>query len=538
MILFRRHFMIPPLCTTCVHQLLGEDTELNIENPWNCCLCFGLLDSTMIKDVAEEVRRKLDSECYESLSFKLAINFPVTCALRDEIFYEVFKTDVGSEHLKDISLKLRIVRSYLDALEVETKMKPTLDSDFTITVTFSNDEFYNSDYNFLRENLPEKLPNERKRKRRRNRRCRDIEIPVESLYTKVLVANLSKYLKGDIARNYKWNSPSDRCCISVAFDREPIYIAGRYCKYSRFLSQSPKNFGDLPQIIGNSVSEKLCGPLCQESGATSTRFIASGREDVDVRMLGNGRPFAIQVVQQLSSHFFPYIPPSKVQAGFIFFDLFSFCICRISILIPRFCYCLVLKIQLLNSKKISKFRGFELTKTLERVEAAINSEKDIKLGSHLQRITAEQADQLKKGEEEKRKIYTAYCYSTELLSDTALDALPSKCPLEIIQKTPVRVLRRRPLLDRSRMIYKLQILKLDDYYFIMRIEAQAGTYIKEFVHGDFGRTRPSVAELIECKHGEVDIIDLDVEKVDLDWPPEENKFQRISRASDLMRISL
>uniref|UniRef100_A0A914S5R7 tRNA pseudouridine(55) synthase n=1 Tax=Parascaris equorum TaxID=6256 RepID=A0A914S5R7_PAREQ len=51
------------------------------------------------------------------------------------------------------------------------------------------------------------------------------------------------------------------------------------------------------------------------------------------------------------------------------------------------------------------------------------------------------------------------------------------------------------------------------------LETQAGTYVKEFVHGDFGRTRPSLADLLEVEHGEVDILDLDVDNVDMEWPP-------------------
>lgn len=45
----------------------------------------------------------------------------------------------------------------------------------------------------------------------------------------------------------------------------------------------------------------------------------------------------------------------------------------------------------------------------------------------------------------------------------------------------------------------------------------AGTYVKEFVHGDFGRTKPSVGDIINA---EVDILALDVLAINLDWPKE------------------
>ena len=41
---------------------------------------------------------------------------------------------------------------------------------------------------------------------------------------------------------------------------------------------------------------------------------------------------------------------------------------------------------------------------------------------------------------------------------------------------------------------------------------QAGTYIKEIVHGDFGRTEPSLCTLLGC---ECDILQLDVRDVQM-----------------------
>ena len=38
----------------------------------------------------------------------------------------------------------------------------------------------------------------------------------------------------------------------------------------------------------------------------------------------------------------------------------------------------------------------------------------------------------------------------------------------------------------------------------------SGTYVKELVHGDFDRTRPSLSTILEC---DTDILALDVEEV-------------------------
>jgi hypothetical protein len=48
------------------------------------------------------------------------------------------------------------------------------------------------------------------------------------------------------------------------------------------------------------------------------------------------------------------------------------------------------------------------------------------------------------------------------------------------------------------------------HFFYLNMSTQAGVYIKEFVHGDHGRTRPSVGELLGCR---TDILQLDVVKL-------------------------
>lgn len=61
---------------------------------------------------------------------------------------------------------------------------------------------------------------------------------------------------------------------------------------------------------------------------------------------------------------------------------------------------------------------------------------------------------------------------------------------------------------------------------ILDIVTQAGTYIKELVHGEFGRTAPSVSSTI----GQwIDIVALDVLAIELDWPPEVNNQEHTKK---------
>jgi len=90
--------------------------------------------------------------------------------------------------------------------------------------------------------------------------------------------------------------------------------------------------------------------------------------------------------------------------------------------------------------------------------------------------------------------------------------LGSSLPIKLQQRTPVRVLHRRPNIIRDRYILSLKCTRLDDHNFQLHLSTSAGTYVKEFVHGDLGRTKPSVAGLLGTT---TDILQLDCEGIQL-----------------------
>ena len=57
---------------------------------------------------------------------------------------------------------------------------------------------------------------------------------------------------------------------------------------------------------------------------------------------------------------------------------------------------------------------------------------------------------------------------------------------------------------------------INNHFIILDLETQAGTYVKEFVHGDLGRTNPNIGTILGC---DADILQLDVLSVDINWPP-------------------
>src|SRR3989442_9723731 len=80
----------------------------------------------------------------------------------------------------------------------------------------------------------------------------------------------------------------------------------------------------------------------------------------------------------------------------------------------------------------------------------------------------------------------------------------------IAQRTPGRVVHRRADTTRARRLLSAEVVGIDGDRAEIRVTAEAGTYIKEWVHGDGGRTRPSLAERLgaACEVLELDVLDV------------------------------
>lgn len=75
-----------------------------------------------------------------------------------------------------------------------------------------------------------------------------------------------------------------------------IFVAGRYRKLTRELSQTPWILKG-KRMMEESVSEIIIENMASYFGVPLEKIIfsASGREDVDVRCLGKGRPFVLEI---------------------------------------------------------------------------------------------------------------------------------------------------------------------------------------------------------------------------------------------------
>lgn len=189
------------------------------------------------------------------------------------------------------------------------------------------------------------------------------------------------------------------------------------------------------------------------------KFSASGREDVDVCMLGHGRPFVLELIN-----------PQVLK-----FD----------------------RDILVEFQKLVQTS----TKDVGIRDLQIAANKDVQA-------------KLKEAERSKTKTYEALCCISRPFTESDAQKLAAISNLVICQDTPVRVLHRRTLSKRQRTIYSMSTKVVvnqaypESQLFKLTLTTEAGTYIKEFVHSDFGRTSPNLASILgDCI---CDIIQLDV----------------------------
>jgi tRNA pseudouridine synthase 10 len=188
-----------------------------------------------------------------------------------------------------------------------------------------------------------------------------------------------------------------------------------------------------------SVEALVSKPALEAAQGEETAFHASGREDIDARMLGTGRPFVVEVTK-----------PKK--------------------------------------------RSLNLKALEEEINAAAKDKVEI---SRLRFTTRDNVRKLKKAENAQKEYRALIVFENEI-SDADMRQVEEKLNSVLIkQQTPTRVMHRRANLTRERYIYRLKVKKISAKEALMEVRTQGGLYVKELVSGDEGRTVPSVAELLK-----------------------------------------
>ena len=264
-------------------------------------------------------------------------------------------------------------------------------------------------------------------------------------------------------------------CLTLSFKIEcrSLYLYTRYCKFERGLPQTHWNCRTCKgrgcekcdhtglQYL-ESVQSLIADPLLDIFSADSHSTHSMGREDIDVRCLGNGRPTVIELKN-----------PRKRNA-----DLES------------------------------------LTKLINKNASGKVEIKPLRVSnkSEVVRVKDAAADKsyhicfklIKKLDEEDNEI--DFC----LTDDEIISKISQLNGVELNQRTPKRVSHRRADKIRKRKIIELSDVIVNGEFVEFKLKAQSGTYIKEMVTSDHGRTIPSVAELLDldCQVEWLDVLDI------------------------------
>ncbi len=278
---------------------------------------------------------------------------------------------------------------------------------------------------------------------------------------------IGKILEARIDKEVDFEKPDIMIVIDTQFDIidlqiSSLYIYGRYNKYDRKTPQT-KWFCKICRGIGckrcnysgrlyeNSIEELISIYFLKETKGNDESFHGCGREDIDVRMLGDGRPFVLEIK---------------------------------------------------NPKK----RNINLTKIMNQIN---KENKDLIKINDLKFTNKDEIIRIKNSKFTKKyrmKIKCEKQINIEKLKKVA-KALHGQ---RISQYTPSRVAHRRANMVRERTIYCCHIEAIDETIAILTIKAESGTYIKELVSGDDEKTKPSISGLIKvpCVVEELDVIEI------------------------------
>ncbi len=236
---------------------------------------------------------------------------------------------------------------------------------------------------------------------------------------------------------------------AVALQVNPLFVAGRYRKLVRDIPQSKwfcsdcrgkgcEKCGGTGKLYPDSVEEIVTKPLQEAAEGERSAFHASGREDIDARMLGTGRPFVIEVSK-----------PRK--------------------------------------------RTIDLPRILKTINDVGRSKVQV---SRLRFTNRDVVRRLKKAESAQKEYRVLAEFEREVSGDELKNVEQELTGALVSQQTPLRVIHRRADLTRERYIYKVKVKKVAPNQAELIIRCQGGLYVKELVSGDAGRTLPSVSGLL------------------------------------------
>ena len=246
----------------------------------------------------------------------------------------------------------------------------------------------------------------------------------------------------------------------VELDVAPLFIYGRYRKLSREIPQTKwpcrvcqgkgcPRCGNTGKMYQTSVQEQVGDVILPYAQAKEHFFHGMGREDIDARMLGTGRPFVIEISSPVTRALDLPALENEINE---------------------------------KSKELVEVEGLR-TSSREEVRKVKDATPDKEY-----RVQVSIHGKVNKGAVD--------------------DVLRTFNRTRIVQRTPIRVAHRRADLKRERYIVYVVLEEFQDDKMTLRLRTESGTYVKEFVHGDEGRTEPNLSEMlgVPCTVDALDVI--------------------------------
>lgn len=282
---------------------------------------------------------------------------------------------------------------------------------------------------------------------------------------------VGKQLQQIFNKPTKYHKPDLQIMIDLRESLDPVYdlqpkslfLESRYLKFVRNL---PQTHWHCPDCRGRGIdrrTKEIC-QTCHGSGdmypssvedliacvvlpytkGSSAILHGAGREDIDARCLGNGRPFILEIKEPQKR----ILPMEKIQ-------------------------------QEINEKFGSSINVGPFSVT-----------------------TKQKVIQYKSDSETSEKSYHALVYVAQPISFSYFEEKLAQIKTQLVnqtikQRTPLRVVHRRADRTRTKKIFEIEGKLIDPRHVFFKIRAQGGTYIKELISSDNGRTIPSLSQIFK-----------------------------------------
>jgi tRNA pseudouridine synthase 10 len=181
----------------------------------------------------------------------------------------------------------------------------------------------------------------------------------------------------------------------------------------------------------------IARPAVEIFGAEKGVLHGAGREDIDARMIGTGRPFVMEIVA------------------------------------PR-----------------------RRNVDLRELESAINDSATGRVEVSLERWSRRGEVETIKSDKGYKKYRILVEIDDPLSQNELQSALEALCGVTIYQRTPQRVAHRRADKVRERRALDVRYAGREGDGYVIELTGEAGLYVKELISGDDGRTRPSLSAIL------------------------------------------